>query len=74
MGFINRSPFNGITLDYDTQRLNYYRENTQVWWRYTPKRVRNLLVCLVALPAGWYYIINQEENRSNLVKRNPRKI
>ncbi|GAM16846.1 hypothetical protein SAMD00019534_000210 [Acytostelium subglobosum LB1] len=63
----------GIEIPYKLQKVAYYRENTQVWFKYTPKVVKSVLIFGVAIPLFWVFAtIKQDENQA--LNKTPRKL
>ncbi|EFA76848.1 hypothetical protein PPL_09600 [Heterostelium album PN500] len=55
MSFMPPPDRKGMEIPYNLQKIAYYRENTQVWFKFTPKVVKTLLVFGAAIPAFWVW-------------------
>eukprot|EP01133_Synstelium_polycarpum_P007916 gene7916-9296_t len=63
MSFMPPPDNRGINIPYNLQKVAYYRENTQVFFKYTPKVAKSIVIFGLAIPAFWIWsTIAQDPN------------
>ncbi|KAK5580284.1 hypothetical protein RB653_000300 [Dictyostelium firmibasis] len=74
VGFKKPEPFGtGIKVPYKLQKVQYYRENYQAFFKFTPKNVRNLILLVGAIPLTWMFLGQIQQDQKVIVNRKARE-
>ncbi|EGC32007.1 hypothetical protein DICPUDRAFT_156072 [Dictyostelium purpureum] len=73
-GFEIKDPYTGIQVPYKLQKVAYYRENFQVFFKWTPKIIGTLAIVVGVIPLTWTYLVKQQQDQEVVVNRKPRKL
>ncbi|EAL64235.1 hypothetical protein DDB_G0286421 [Dictyostelium discoideum AX4] len=74
VGINKPEPFGtGINVPYKLQKVQYFRENFQAFFKFTPKIVLNLVVLVGVVPLTWMFLGQVQQDQKVIVNRKARE-
>jgi len=71
--FVKENKYNGWGVPKSLQKLAYYRENIQVFWKFTPKNVASIALFVGVIPTVWVLLGQKQQDQKFVVGRNTTK-
>ncbi|KAF2077600.1 hypothetical protein CYY_001063 [Polysphondylium violaceum] len=71
--FVKQNKYNGWGVPKNLQKLAYYRENIQVFWKFTPKNVASIALLVGVIPTAWVLLSQSQQDQKYVVNRAPTK-
>ncbi|EGG18642.1 hypothetical protein DFA_04137 [Cavenderia fasciculata] len=65
--YIPKQDHNGIDIPYRLQKAAYWRENSQVFFKFTPKVTCSIILFGVVIPSFWFFTSRAQGKEGGLL-------